>query len=113
MFLPLLISLLPLFFGAPFATAAPTAPAATTASAATPVVNLNSADAATLARDLVGIGPAKARAIVDYRTKNGPFRSIDDRALVKGIGQRTIELNRARLRISGAPPAGPPSPRTR
>ena len=38
-------------------------------------VNLNSADAATLAKELDGIGPAKAQAIVEYRQKNGPFRS--------------------------------------
>lgn len=113
MSLPALLSLAALLAAAPFASAAPNVPAATTASAASPIVNLNSADATTLARDLVGIGPAKAKAIVDYRTKNGPFRSIDDLALVKGIGQRTIELNRARLRIGGAVPPGPPSPRTR
>ncbi|NDD74304.1 MAG: ComEA family DNA-binding protein [Gammaproteobacteria bacterium] len=112
MSLPLLVSLMALL-GAPFATAAPPAAAASSAISQTTIVNLNSADVTTLARDLVGIGPAKARAIVDYRTKNGPFRSIDDLALVKGIGQRTIELNRARLRISGAPPSAPPSPRTR
>ncbi len=112
MFLPFLISLVALV-GAPLVSAAPPAAAASSAISQTTIVNLNSADAATLARDLVGIGPAKARAIVDYRTKNGPFRSIDDLALVKGIGQRTIELNRARLRISGAPPSAPPSPRTR
>ncbi len=38
-------------------------------------VNLNTADAATLARELDGIGPAKAQAIVEYRQKNGPFKS--------------------------------------
>ena len=38
-------------------------------------VNLNSADAATLAKELDGIGPAKAQAIVEYRQKNGPFRA--------------------------------------
>lgn len=68
-------------------------------------VNLNSADASTLARELEGIGEAKARAIVEYRQKNGPFRRIEDLALVKGIGLRTIELNRARLRVEPAAPA--------
>lgn len=62
-------------------------------------IDLNSADAATLAREMQGIGQSKARAIVEYRRVHGPFRSIDDLALVKGIGARTIELNRAKLRL--------------
>lgn len=108
MFIPILLSLLGLVLGVPDALAASKASAATPATAApTPVVNLNTADAATLARDLVGIGPAKAKAIVDYRTKNGPFRSVDDLALVKGIGQRIIDLNRPRLRVTAAVPIKP------
>ena len=83
------------------------APAVSPVVAVAPSVNLNSADAATLARDLIGVGPAKAKAIVDYRMKNGPFRSIDDLALVKGIGQRLIERNRARLRLNAANAATP------
>ncbi len=79
-------------------------PVAAKASAAKPVVaaaaiDLNSADASTLAREMRGIGESKARAIVEYRRVHGPFRSIDDLALVKGIGARTIELNRAKLRV--------------
>ena len=62
-------------------------------------IDLNAADASTLAREMRGIGESKARAIVDYRRIHGPFRSIDDLALVKGIGARTIELNRAKLRV--------------
>lgn len=68
-------------------------------------VNLNSADASTLARELEGIGDSKARAIVEYRQKNGPFRKVEDLALVKGIGLRTIELNRGRLRVEAVGPA--------
>lgn len=68
-------------------------------------VNINSADAATLARELKGIGPTRAEAIVAYRTKNGAFRSIDELALVKGIGQRVIDQNRANLRVDRARPA--------
>ncbi|GAB2522780.1 ComEA family DNA-binding protein [Lysobacter humi (ex Lee et al. 2017)] len=67
-------------------------------------VNVNAADAATLDRVLVNVGPAKAQAIVDYRKANGPFRSIDQLALVKGIGLKTIERNRDRIVI--APAAG-------
>lgn len=79
-------------------------PVAAKPNAAKPVVaaaaiDLNSADASTLAREMRGIGESKARAIVEYRRAHGPFRSIDDLALVKGIGARTIELNRAKLRV--------------
>jgi competence protein ComEA len=70
-------------------------------------VNINSADAATLADELDGIGPAKAQAIVDYRQQNGPFRAAEDLLKVQGIGQRVLDLNRGNIRIdkSGAAPA--------
>lgn len=58
-------------------------------------VNVNTADAETISAELKGIGLAKARAIVEYRDKYGPFESIDDLTLVSGIGERTIEQNRA------------------
>jgi competence protein ComEA len=70
---------------------------------ATEKVNINTADAATLERVLVNIGPAKAEAIVEYRRANGPFRSVDQLAEVKGIGLRTVELNRERI-VVGNPP---------
>ena len=57
-------------------------------------VNVNTADAETISAELKGIGLAKARAIVEYREKYGPFKSIDDLTLVSGIGERTIEQNR-------------------
>lgn len=62
-------------------------------------VNVNTADARTLARELDGIGMAKAEAIVSYRQKNGPFKSADDLAKVKGIGKKTIEQNKPNLRF--------------
>ncbi len=71
-------------------------------------VNLNSADATTLAKELDGIGPAKAQAIVEYRQKNGPFRSPEDLLKVDGIGEKVLEQNRANLRLSGAGPAPAP-----
>jgi competence protein ComEA len=77
--------------------------------AAVAPVDLNTADVATLAAGLRGIGESKARAIVEYRRINGPFKTIDDLALVKGIGSRTIELNRARLRVAGKAPAVKPA----
>jgi len=78
-------------------------------------VNVNSADAATLARELDGIGPVKAQAIVDYRQKNGPFRSADDLLRVDGIGERVLEQNRGNIRIEKSTPsaASTPKPATR
>lgn len=64
-------------------------------------VNVNTADAATLARELQGIGAAKAQAIVAHRDKHGPFRSIDDLARVKGIGRKTLDRNRDFIRLDG------------
>jgi competence protein ComEA len=65
-------------------------------------VNLNSADAATLARELDGIGPAKAQAIVEFRQKNGPFKTPEDLLKVQGIGERVLEQNRGNIRLNGA-----------
>ncbi len=62
-------------------------------------VNVNTADAETISAELKGIGLAKAQAIVDYRKKHGPFKSPDDLALVKGIGERTVAINRADIRV--------------
>jgi len=64
-------------------------------------VNVNSADAATLARELHGIGPAKAQAIVAHRDKHGPFRTLDDLARVRGIGRKTLDRNRELVRFDG------------
>jgi competence protein ComEA len=62
-------------------------------------VNINTADAKTLARELQGVGPAKAEAIVSYRLKNGPFKSADDLAKVKGLGKKLIDQNKANLKF--------------
>lgn len=66
-------------------------------------VDINTADAATLAAALNGIGPAKADAIVAYRTEHGPFKSVDDLANVKGVGVKTVEANRAVISIDAVP----------
>ena len=63
-------------------------------------VNINTADAETLAAELQGVGPSKARAIVEYRSKHGPFQTADDLSLVKGIGERTVELNRNDIQVA-------------
>jgi len=62
-------------------------------------VNINSADAVTLSRELKGIGMKRAEAIVEYRRKFGPFKSADELALVKGIGPAAIQKNREFIRI--------------
>jgi len=53
--------------------------------------------------ELPGIGPAKARAIVEDRERNGPFRSIDDLARVKGIGPKLLERLREAIEARNAP----------
>jgi competence protein ComEA len=63
-------------------------------------VDLNTADAATLARELKGIGPARAEAIVAWREANGPFKSAEDIVLVQGIGARVLEDNRELIMVS-------------
>jgi competence protein ComEA len=62
-------------------------------------ININEATAEALAEGLDGIGLVKATAIVDYRGKNGPFKSIEDLSLVKGVGWKTVEANRSRMRL--------------
>lgn len=64
-------------------------------------VDINTADATTLARELNGVGPARAQAIVAYRTEHGPFKSVDDLALVKNLPRKIIEANRENLRMEG------------
>jgi competence protein ComEA len=78
-------------------------------------VNVNTADAATLAQELDGIGPVKAQAIVEYRQKNGPYRTADDLLKVQGIGQRVLDQNRANIRLdkSGQAPTAAPKPASR
>jgi len=66
-------------------------------------VDVNTADAKTLARELDGIGLSKAQAIVDYRKEHGPFKGPEDLARVKGVGAKTIDRNRDNLRFE--PPA--------
>jgi len=63
-------------------------------------INLNTADAETLTRELKGIGAAKAKAIVAYREAHGPFSSVDDLLEVKGIGAATLDKNRAKLSLN-------------
>ncbi|SDA43032.1 competence protein ComEA [Pseudomonas sp. NFACC15-1] len=63
-------------------------------------VRLNEADAATLQRELTGIGKAKAEAIVAYRENNGAFSSVDELLEVKGIGKAILDKNRDKLEVN-------------
>ena len=68
-------------------TAAADKPAVTT-------VNINSADAQTLAAHLKGVGDSRAAEIVRHRETYGPFASAEELTEVKGIGQSTLDMNR-------------------
>lgn len=57
-------------------------------------VNINTADAVTLARMLNGVGQSRAEEIVRYREAFGPFKTIEELAEVKGIGEATVDRNR-------------------
>lgn len=61
-------------------------------------VNLNKADETEL-QTLPGIGPSKAEAIIQYRSENGPFQSIEDLKNVSGIGEKTFEKLKENIAI--------------
>lgn len=63
-------------------------------------VNINTADAETISAELTGVGLARARAIVAYRSENGPFRAVEELLNVKGIGERTLEINAENILLS-------------
>lgn len=63
-------------------------------------VNINTATQAEL-ETLEGVGPVKAKAIVDYRKKNGDFKNIDDLQKVDGIGEVTVKNIRKDVSLSG------------
>lgn len=75
-------------------------------------VNINTADAATIDRVLLNVGPSKAEAIVAYRKQNGAFKSPEQLAQVKGIGLKTIEKNRDRIVVGGGAAKGKPVAKT-
>jgi competence protein ComEA len=69
-------------------------------------VNVNTADAKTLARELQGIGMAKAEAIIAHREKNGPFKSTDDLVKVKGLGKKLVDQNKSNFRFEAEKNSG-------
>lgn len=62
-------------------------------------VNINEADAATIADVLVGIGNNRARAIVQYREEHGDFKSLEQLSEVNGVGEATVFNNKDRIRF--------------
>jgi competence protein ComEA len=73
--------------GAPSPTATTTAP-----------INVNTADALAL-EAIPDVGPVTAQAIVDYRTENGPFESVEELLEVSGIGPATLETMRPHVTV--------------
>ena len=65
-------------------------------------LNLNTATKDELVA-LSGIGPAKAQAILDYRSQHGGFKSVDELKDVKGIGARRFEKLKPELTVVPAP----------
>ena len=66
-------------------------------------VNINTASSAEL-EALPGIGPAKAKSIVEYRQKNGAFKSVEELKNVKGIGDAVLNKLKAEATVSSAAP---------
>ncbi|AQR65708.1 topoisomerase [Aquaspirillum sp. LM1] len=67
-------------------------------------VDLNTATQQDL-ETVKGIGPAKSKAILEYRSKNGPFKSVDDLAKVPGFGEKSVAGMKAELAVGAAKPA--------
>ena len=61
-------------------------------------VNINTATQSEL-ESVKGLGPSKAKAIIDYREKNGAFKSLDDLDKVKGFGKASIEKLKGELTV--------------
>ncbi|MCB1735466.1 MAG: helix-hairpin-helix domain-containing protein [Gammaproteobacteria bacterium] len=61
-------------------------------------VNINTADKSSLAA-LIGIGEAKAEAIIKYREVVGPFKSVDEVVNVKGIGEKLLAKLRDQITV--------------
>ena len=60
-------------------------------------VNINTANAQALSKNIKGIGLKKAQAIIAYREKNGKFKKVEDLKKVKGIGIKLLEKNTGSL----------------
>lgn len=74
---------------------------AVTMIASSEVIDINTADAKSFNRAMKGVGDVKSKAIVDYRSLHGPFKTVDDLKKVQGIGDKILEENRANLTVGG------------
>lgn len=71
-----------------------------TSVAANEPVNINSADAKTLAATIDGVGLKRAKAIIEYRDMHGPFASVEALRDVQGIGTKTVSENKTKLTVN-------------
>lgn len=62
-------------------------------------IDINTASAEELAATLDGVGQVRAQAIVDYRDEHGPYPSVATLVEVSGIGEATLEQNRAIITV--------------
>ena len=62
-------------------------------------ININTANAQQIASAMNGVGESKAKAIVEYRTSHGKFKSIDSLQYVDGIGEKTVEKNKDKITL--------------
>lgn len=62
-------------------------------------VDINTASAEQIAEAMVGVGESKAQAIITFRKQHGPFKTLDDLVMVKGIGEKTLDKNRANIMV--------------
>ncbi len=92
LFLVVLLAASPLF-------TSPHMYAADASSGVAAVVNINSADAATLAQALKGVGKSRAEEIVRYREAYGPFYALEDLLEVRGVGKSILKNNRDRITL--------------
>ncbi|GEM_PF-240458 len=69
-------------------------------------VDINQANAQALQENLIGVGPKKAQAIVEWRAANGNFKDLKDFLDVPGVGPKLVEKNRDNLLISGKSAVG-------
>ena len=76
-------------------------------------VNINKADAETIARALKGVGSKKAGAIIQYRKEHGDFKTLQDFEKVKGIGDKIVAANVRDILFADVPPVAPSNKKTR
>ena len=78
------------------------------AGTAAAVVNINTATKEELTT-IKGIGDKRAQEIIDYRKKNGDFKSIDELEKVPGIGPGTMKQIRSQVTVTGKPTTDKPA----